>query len=692
MDQKIKALAPRDDLHENNELFSVYRDHLDEVFDDPKINNLALSGGLGSGKSSIIRSYDRWRNKGRTHFLYTSLIDFSNPKHESTKDEQKHLEHSLLNQILSYCTENELPEGSISGIPERFKWLRSYAFVIAALVFASFILVFHEYFGELARKLETEKLLTFITDDVRKWTHLGLYVFVGIVISCCVFYVFSRCLPFFRLSKLTLKANNAEAEVLIGKERTCLDMYKFELVYALERIGKKYDHTVVFEDLERLTPEIAVDIMDKLRELNTLTNNHIKASTPHHVLMFIQSLVYKRLINLKETWFRRFCAKVYNTCEKRLSRDRIRFVYAISDRTIDAEHRTKFYDCIIPIIPTSNPLNGRAQLEKMLKDLSVEQIWRNKLCTALSDAVVDYRTRLTLRNEFLVLWNLYLRGNTQPQTDNEEILAINKATMFAIAAYKVLLPECFEQTLSPEGTGILPKVDTSDLQNLPDRLRGLTAVQRLYTEDLLHDDCLRLIIGEQELMEHWLNILHSVFLDELIDNIPEPTKTVVIGVIRAVEKVKEKIAGQSYWVRFRKQMTTVLHTMHEKYEQERFNLAADSLAAVSRPNVPEDWEWLVNDIPGELSSSMCRIYFSRCINYLSNNTQVLNDNKKLLSKWVFNLVNFLAGDDLSYGATPWTDEMYNSVRNIMQGSSLRIQESHAETTTICGKKLRHIIE
>ena len=453
---KLEALTPRDDLNEDS--FKVYKDYLDNAFENPKIKNLALSGSLGSGKSSIIRSYDRTKHDGEKHFIYVSLMDFSkqNPKKDATT--QKHLEYSLLNQIMSCCTKNELPEGSISGIPEKFNHLKFCAGCLSALCFAVYMLIFHEQFGEIASRLAKFKLFMFISDGFRSGVHLFLYLLIGLSLSYCTYCILCRCLPFFHLSKLTLKANNAEAEVLMGKDRTSLDVHKFELAYTLEQIAERHDYTVVFEDLERLDPDIATDIMEKLRELNTLTNNHLEANRKKRISVI---RIWDRYFSYKSscTSLRYFLYELHphNIVNDTLRRyyDKIstnipiRFIYAIDDSTLSVEYRTKFYDCIIPIVPASNPLNGKEQLLMLLDNLSINEPYRKKLCASLSEAILDYRTRLTLKNEFNVLWAL----SKQKETEDDS----SKPTMFAIAAYKVLLPQCFEHALSPNGIGQLPE-------------------------------------------------------------------------------------------------------------------------------------------------------------------------------------------------------------------------------------------
>lgn len=392
---EIEALTPMEELDPRNPGFKIYRDALTSAFKNPKIRNLALSGSLGSGKSSIIRSFDRERN-GRKRFLYVSLIDFSKAisAAEGTKYDQRQLEHSLLTQILSYCKADDLPEGSIRGIPEKLPELDAVSRYLTLLFLAVFMLVFHEKFGALAAVFGVPEYL-------RSNMHLGLYGFAAIALCGFLYHSLMRWLPAMRISKVQLKSGVAEAEVDLGKEPTSLDTHKFELAYILEQIGENHDHTVVFEDLERLDSAAAVAIMTKLRELNNLTNNHLRS---------------------------------------RLGDDfqPIRFLYAIGDSTMPVPYRTKFYDCIIPVIPVAHPLNSGDKFRSLLK---VGSIWDDALCDALCDAFVDYRSLLSLKNEFHVLRALC----------KETSGSRNEAFLLAVTAYKLLLPEWFERALSPQG-------------------------------------------------------------------------------------------------------------------------------------------------------------------------------------------------------------------------------------------------
>ena len=549
-DIKLEALAPKDDLlPEEGTSFGVYYKSLSSAFSNPKIRNIALSGSLGSGKSSIIRSFDRERN-GKKRFLYVSLIDFSRavPSGEGKPYDQQQLEASLLDQILSYCTSDKVPESSIRGIPEKFEFLDFSAKALTLLGLSAFVLIFHEKFGKLAAMFGAP-------DNLRSNFHVMLYLFAAIVLCGFVYRILLRCLPLLQASRFLFKYGDAEAEVDLGKKRTSLDTHKFELAYILERIGEEHDYTVVFEDLERLDPATAVAIMAKLREINTLTNNHLQAQG---------------------------------------NSQPIRFLYAISDSTMPAEYRTKFYDCIIPVIPVSHPLNSKVQLRKILETLGFSDEWKDHLCDALADAFVDYRTLLSMRNEFQVLQALYDAKSKHSNGSASTSAAQNAPFLFAITAYRILLPEWFEWTLSPQGDGILPDLGSDDDKTKFERsgrAKAYHSVRKLFDNGLLDKTSMRLIIGEQALIEQWLKVIRSALDKEIFDNGDERRIRSITEAVQVVFRDTHSPPSQDPYEEFREAMYARLCTLCNKKDRNQFILAANSLAAVSRADTANDWVW-----------------------------------------------------------------------------------------------------
>ena len=67
----FKKLTPRDDIE-----LGSRKDALDYVFNEDDINNIAISGAYGSGKSSLIETYKKSDNNNK--YLTVSLAHFEN--------------------------------------------------------------------------------------------------------------------------------------------------------------------------------------------------------------------------------------------------------------------------------------------------------------------------------------------------------------------------------------------------------------------------------------------------------------------------------------------------------------------------------------------------------------------------------------------------------------------------------------
>ena len=68
---KFHSLAPTD----NAENSDIYLSALDWAIKEPNIKNIALTGNYGSGKSSILNTYQK-KSKNKERFLNISLATF----------------------------------------------------------------------------------------------------------------------------------------------------------------------------------------------------------------------------------------------------------------------------------------------------------------------------------------------------------------------------------------------------------------------------------------------------------------------------------------------------------------------------------------------------------------------------------------------------------------------------------------
>ena len=76
--EKFETLLPKKDVD-----LSSYESALNHAMNSDEIRNIALSGSYGSGKSSVIRSYESMKNDRK--FLHISLARFTEEVNEKLK-------------------------------------------------------------------------------------------------------------------------------------------------------------------------------------------------------------------------------------------------------------------------------------------------------------------------------------------------------------------------------------------------------------------------------------------------------------------------------------------------------------------------------------------------------------------------------------------------------------------------------
>ncbi len=247
MDSKYKDLTPIDNADQNAEYYRA----LSYAFSNNKILNIAISGPYGSGKSSIIKTFEK-NNPAHT-YLNISLASFKETEDGSgTKDS---IERSILQQILYGADSNNLPYSRFKRIyVPKLPLLKSFLFIFWII---SCIFLFITGYEWMLHELNTV---------TRVISYLSLvYSISFLIILTLDIYRLSFSL---QIKKLSLK--NAEFEVCDVAENSLLNKHLDEILYFFQ--ATKYN-AVIIEDLDRFNdPEIFV----KLREINKLVNDNDK--------------------------------------------------------------------------------------------------------------------------------------------------------------------------------------------------------------------------------------------------------------------------------------------------------------------------------------------------------------------------------------------------------------------------------
>lgn len=388
-ESSISSLAPKIlTKKEDIEKIQTYLDKLKETIDTEGINNIALTGGYGSGKSTIIKTFKARNNQYK--YLNISLAAF-NQKEEKLKSPEKEklerlLEISILQQIFYHVTPNKIPESRFKRIINR-KW---WHFLLIAILFVIWVISMTMLFKyDYLDKLNPESWKSHLP-----FSWFGLFfiltAFSGIgLLAKLVLQLFSNS----KINKVNIKG---ELELGEKANKSVFNEHLEEILYFFERT--EYN-VVIIEDLDRFDK---TDIFTKLREINILLNN---------------SSLIKQEIN---------------------------FVYAVGDNLIkDKKDRVKFFEYIIPVIPFINSSNAREQLQKLINEAGLEQDifsrgFMSDVVTFIDD--IDMRLLINIFHEFVIYRN----------TIKAEFVK-KPEELFAIITYKNIEPEDFSLLNNRQG-------------------------------------------------------------------------------------------------------------------------------------------------------------------------------------------------------------------------------------------------
>lgn len=386
--KSISSLAPKI-LTDEKEVVRVqpYLTAIKNAIDEPNITNIAITGAYGSGKSTIIKTFQHLNPDYK--YLNISLASFN--ESNEAEDLERLLEVSILQQIFYHVKPTEIPDSRFKRIINNTTGkIWSIAIGLVLWISSIFILFKFDYINKIN---PSNWLLGWKNVDLIAWLVFIIFFFGIGMFSKTVVRLFSNS----KINKL-----NIQGEVELGDniDKSVFNEHLEEILYFFERTDY---NVIVIEDLDRFEN---TDIFTKLREINILLNNS-------------KSIQSKR------------------------ANERINFLYAIKDDMFkDKNERVKFFEYIIPIIPFINPSNADEQLSKLIKEAKLETVLSREF---ISDVItfiddIDMRLLINIFHEF-VLYREAL--NPEFVTKPEEL--------FAIITYKNLYPNDFMKLHRREG-------------------------------------------------------------------------------------------------------------------------------------------------------------------------------------------------------------------------------------------------
>lgn len=294
------------------------------------------------------------------------------------------LEGKILNQLIHQIPAERIPQTNFRVKKSTGKHtIWGYTAAIALFLLTLLHILFFDNWSSFIATLPAGKIQQFLSLTVAPSALLisGVACFVMFLFFCFQILLTQKNKNIFK--KFNFQGN--EIEIFEESDDSFFDKYLNEVLYLFENVDAD---VIVFEDMDRFD---ASRIFERLREINTLSN--------------LQRKKDKKSV--------------------------LRFFYLLRDDIFVSKDRTKFFDCIIPVVPVVDSSNSYDQFIAHLKKNDLFSKFSEGFLQGISLYVDDMRLLKNICNEFLIYYN---RLNTTE-------LDYNK--MFALITYKNLFPRDF---------------------------------------------------------------------------------------------------------------------------------------------------------------------------------------------------------------------------------------------------------
>ncbi|MBJ9293279.1 hypothetical protein GHT40_03085 [Citrobacter werkmanii] len=376
----FQALTPINDVN-----LDIYEDAISFIFSRPDIKNVAISGPYSAGKSSLIESYKtKHPSKKFSHISLSHFISSTEQSDPNTK--RLALEGKILNQIIHQISPEKIPRTKFKIKKKVFRRnvLTNTLFFLSAGVSFAHIRLFDKW-QSYVNTLDNGHIKDILSFTTKQYSLLVSGPFLIVCLGFIIYKIISTQKSRNIFKKVNLQGS--EIEIFEEPDDSYFDKYLNEILYLFENIGSDI---IVFEDIDRFESNI---IFERLREINTLANVHLKNE----------------------------------------NKKPIRFFYLLKDDIFISKDRTKFFDYIVPVIPVIDSSNSFEMFLSLFKAKNGGTIFDSNFLQGLSLYVDDFRILKNIYNEFTVYYN---------KLNNIE-LDCNK--MLAIITYKNIFPKDFSE-------------------------------------------------------------------------------------------------------------------------------------------------------------------------------------------------------------------------------------------------------
>ena len=417
---KLTSLSPSENIEDNDSNIDAYEIALRNVLKSTEANNIAMTGDLGIGKSSILKTYERRNNEKFIYVSVSDLIDDSQPPEKKKtpgekKKIQEEIEKNLLKQLIAICRKKDIPASRFRNIPEAPSGFKNtaYAFLIAVCALALGIVLL---WNQITKAITVDSLQIFgeigfntskITDEslTEILAYAKLISYAILIVSLFILSIVSayKIIRHYKLPKISAKAaaaNGSEAGVEFNTaiDPESLDKNLEEIIYLMERVGKKSGNVLVIEDMDRFPADVCFPVLVKLKQINMMVNQRIR--------------------------FKKFGRS-------------FKFIYALKEDFFSGSDKDpyKFFDVLIPIVPTLSSKSSTFYLNKNWEKYNFIPGFISNIAPHLT----DYRRIFNIENEYTIFSEVHKKffDRIEDETINQEL----RTELMALIVYKVHYPE-----------------------------------------------------------------------------------------------------------------------------------------------------------------------------------------------------------------------------------------------------------
>ncbi|WP_156959383.1 hypothetical protein [Nocardia sp. BMG51109] len=419
----LESLAPLYDEAQHE----AYLNRLENVVDDPRNRNIAVSGRYGTGKSSVLDKFQEKHSRSTLRLAVSTLA----PDAEGATLTNR-IQKEVLKQLVYSTRSRTLRHSRFSRRGPLPRWRA----LIESAGFVGVLGALLVLFGRLPPQMASGP-------NHSSTARAVVWAAVAVLLVVVVWVL--RTVTYDRFTISEVSAAGAKL-ALSARNRTYFDDYLDEIVYVFDQEPTDF---VIFEDLDRYNDP---QIFQALRELNTLLN-----STPKR----------RRKIKWRKKPLR-FIYAVRDSLFEQIGKDTAQERDDAARAETVRANRTKFFEVVIPIVPFISHRTAREHLHQLLQQANVDI--ERPLIELVAKHATDKRLLLNIRNEYLVFAERLL------QTD-KAAPGLSASHLFALVAYKNFHLEDFENIARR----------SSDLDRLYDYHRELVATSVANREQAKRD-------------------------------------------------------------------------------------------------------------------------------------------------------------------------------------------------------------